>query len=175
MCDSMDAIHRANQGKGNIGADSLEMELTPKKWLDLAAVKSDLEAKIEQVKCGLFRWMFSAMLAEAGLIVALIRVFRSRPQRIRANAGHLDPLCLVDISDHAGFSAPNIAVGGSIQTISVHRESFDGFELYRLNVAGQCQMAFDPAEPSVHLVKPAVHCRKAVFHRRQAVFHRREP
>ena len=46
---------------------------------DIAALKSDLEVKIEKVKSDLLIWMFSAMLAQAGLIVALIRFLLSPP------------------------------------------------------------------------------------------------
>ena len=43
--------------------------------MKIEQVKSDLQLELQQVKSDLFRWMFSAMLAQAGLIVALIRFF----------------------------------------------------------------------------------------------------
>ncbi|NKC11723.1 MAG: DUF1640 domain-containing protein [Gammaproteobacteria bacterium] len=48
---------------------------------DIAAVKADLakvevkvEAKIETVKADLLKWMFGAMIAQGGLIVALVKL-----------------------------------------------------------------------------------------------------
>ena len=41
---------------------------------DLQAVKADLEAKIEAAKFDLLKWMVMAMIAQGGLIVALIKM-----------------------------------------------------------------------------------------------------
>ena len=44
---------------------------------DVAAVKADVakvEAKIETVKADLLKWMFGAMIAQGGLIVALVKL-----------------------------------------------------------------------------------------------------
>ncbi|MDE0459927.1 MAG: DUF1640 domain-containing protein [Chromatiales bacterium] len=44
---------------------------------DIAAVKADIakvEAKIETVKADLLKWMFGALIAQGGLIVALVKL-----------------------------------------------------------------------------------------------------
>ena len=40
---------------------------------DILAVKADLEVKIETVKADLLKWMVMAMIAQGGLIVALVK------------------------------------------------------------------------------------------------------
>ena len=40
---------------------------------DILAVKADLEVKIETVKSDLLKWMVMAMIAQGGLIVALVK------------------------------------------------------------------------------------------------------
>ena len=40
---------------------------------DILAVKTDLEVKIETVKGDLLKWMVMAMIAQGGLIVALVK------------------------------------------------------------------------------------------------------
>ncbi|MDE0405471.1 MAG: DUF1640 domain-containing protein [Nitrospira sp.] len=42
--------------------------------LKIEKVKSDLELKIESVKSDLLKWMVMAMIAQGGLIVALLKV-----------------------------------------------------------------------------------------------------
>ena len=41
---------------------------------DLAAVKADLQRDIEAVKADLLKWLFGAMIAQGGLIVALVKL-----------------------------------------------------------------------------------------------------
>ncbi len=41
---------------------------------DIMVVKGDLEVKIEAVKGELLKWMVTAMIAQGGLIVALVKV-----------------------------------------------------------------------------------------------------
>ena len=41
---------------------------------DLQAVKAELEAKIETAKFDLLKWMVLAMIAQGGLIVALVKM-----------------------------------------------------------------------------------------------------
>ena len=41
---------------------------------DMLANKADLEVKIETVKADLLKWMVMAMIAQGGLIVALVKV-----------------------------------------------------------------------------------------------------
>ena len=40
---------------------------------DILAIKSELEVKIETIKSDLLKWMVMAMVAQGGLIVALIK------------------------------------------------------------------------------------------------------
>ena len=41
---------------------------------DLVAFKADLQRDIEAVKADLLKWLFGAMIAQAGLIVALVKL-----------------------------------------------------------------------------------------------------
>lgn len=41
---------------------------------DLAKTAAQLEARIETVKADLLKWMFGAMIAQGGLIVALVKL-----------------------------------------------------------------------------------------------------
>lgn len=41
---------------------------------DIERVKAELEAKIEAIRADLLKWMFGAMVAQGGLIVALVKL-----------------------------------------------------------------------------------------------------
>ena len=65
----MDALRQTTKA----GIETLRQETKA----DIAAVKADVakvEAKIETVKADLLKWVFGAMIAQGGLVVALIKL-----------------------------------------------------------------------------------------------------